>query len=156
MALVPITILQKHLDTTLQLIISLSSTMTADELIMMRVRLTEASIVLGQVLVELEHNDADVNGKSISGAVYLVCGTTLTISPQKMHNPWRLFKTPTLPVITLVITASLTGSLCTVIPPATQPLTPLIGVQLAAPPPEVRPATILLPEVWLAPNVPEM
>ena len=71
MASVPIPLVHRHLETTLQLVISLSSTMTADELIMARLHLTEASIILGQVLVELEHDNTDVNGKSISAPLLL-------------------------------------------------------------------------------------
>jgi len=63
MTSVPISLLRSQLDTTLQLVISLSSAMTADEIIMIRVRLTEASIIMGQSLIALERNNANTNSK---------------------------------------------------------------------------------------------
>jgi len=41
--------------------------MTVDELISVRVRLTEASIVLGHALVELERNNANADSKLMPG-----------------------------------------------------------------------------------------
>lgn len=63
MDLLPIPILQRQVDTTLQLVISLSSMMTTDEVMMVRIRLTEANIILGSMLAE--RNGATPNGKSI-------------------------------------------------------------------------------------------
>ena len=59
----PIPFLQRNLDTTLQLVIALSAAMTAEELVSFRVRLTEASIILGTVLATQE--GVVPNGKSI-------------------------------------------------------------------------------------------
>ena len=60
MALATIPLLQRQLDTTLQLVISLSSTMTTDEIMMVKIRLTEADIIMGRILA-----DRDTNGRLI-------------------------------------------------------------------------------------------
>lgn len=61
MSLPTVPLLQRQLETALQLIISLSPTMTTDEIMMIRIRLTEANIFLGNVLVE--QNGTTPNGK---------------------------------------------------------------------------------------------
>ena len=63
MALAPVPLLQRQLDTTLQLVILLSSNMAADQIHLVRVHLTEASVVLGQILADRERNGVIVNGK---------------------------------------------------------------------------------------------
>jgi len=60
--LVPL--LQRQLETTLQLLLSASSAMTTDEIMMVRIRLTEANLVLGDAVLR-RNNDA-TNGNSIS------------------------------------------------------------------------------------------
>ena len=45
-------LLQQQLDTALQLIISLSSMMTTDEILMIKVRLAEADVLLARMLIE--------------------------------------------------------------------------------------------------------
>lgn len=60
MELPTIPLLQRQLDTTLQLVISLSSTMTTNEIMMVKMRLTEANIIMGRILV-----DRDTNGRLI-------------------------------------------------------------------------------------------
>ena len=64
MALAPLPLLQRQLDTTLQLFILLSSNMTADQIHMVRVHLTEGSVILGYILAERERNGVVINGKS--------------------------------------------------------------------------------------------
>jgi hypothetical protein len=48
----PIPILHQQLNATLQLLVSLSSIMTTDDITLARIRLTEANILLGNVLSE--------------------------------------------------------------------------------------------------------
>lgn len=57
----PIPLIQRQLETTLQLLISLSSTMTTDDILMVRIRLTEADIIMGSILVERDNNAGNGN-----------------------------------------------------------------------------------------------
>jgi len=57
----PIPLIQRQLETTLQLLISLSSTMTTDDILMVRIRLTEADIIMGSILVERDNNAGNIN-----------------------------------------------------------------------------------------------
>lgn len=52
----PIRLVQQQLDTTLQLLVSLSPLMTINDIILVRIRLTEASILMGSILVERENS----------------------------------------------------------------------------------------------------
>lgn len=61
MALPTILILQRQLDATLQLVISLAPTMTTEQILMIRLRLTEANILMGTSVSQ--ENDATPNGK---------------------------------------------------------------------------------------------
>ena len=54
MTSVPASVIHRHLETTLQLLVSLSSTMAIDDILMARIRLTEANIVLGHMVIERE------------------------------------------------------------------------------------------------------
>lgn len=56
-----ISLLQRQLETTLQLIILVSSNMTEEEILIARVCLAEASIILGQILVR--QNEGNIDGK---------------------------------------------------------------------------------------------
>lgn len=60
MSSIPNSLLQIQLETTLQMVMLSSSTMTANQLVDYRVRLTEASVVLGYVLAQ--RNEHDSNG----------------------------------------------------------------------------------------------
>jgi len=55
MSLHTVTLLQRQLDTTLQLLISFSSTMTTDDIVLARIRLAEADVVIGHVLAERDN-----------------------------------------------------------------------------------------------------
>jgi len=61
MNLPPVPLIQRQLETTLQLLISLSSAMTTDDILMVRIRLTEADIIMGSILVERDNNAGDGN-----------------------------------------------------------------------------------------------
>ena len=60
--LVPL--LQRQFDTTLRLLISASHGMTTDEIMLVRIRLAEASLVLGDIIVG--RSDSATNGKPAS------------------------------------------------------------------------------------------
>jgi len=66
--LVPL--LQRQLETTLQLLISASSAMTTDEIMMVRIRLTEANLVLGDTV--LRRNNDTTSGNSISALLLVL------------------------------------------------------------------------------------
>lgn len=57
--LVPL--LQRQLETTLQLLISASSAMTPDDIIFIRIRLNEANLLLREILIERDNNAANGN-----------------------------------------------------------------------------------------------
>lgn len=73
--LVPL--LQRQLETTLQLLISASSTMTINDIMLIRIRLTEANLIMGNIIVE-RGNDA-ASGSSLptlcSALTYLLMFT---------------------------------------------------------------------------------
>lgn len=58
-----IPLLQRQLETTLQLMISASPSMTIDEIMLVRIRLTEATLVMGDIAAERSNNAT--NGKSL-------------------------------------------------------------------------------------------
>ena len=60
MDLAPGNLIYRQLETSLQLFISLSSTMSTGEILMARIRLTEANILLGEMMTQ--RNTAS-NGK---------------------------------------------------------------------------------------------
>ena len=62
MALAPVLLLQRQLDTTLQLFILFSPAMTTDQLMTVRIHLTEASVVLGHVMAERGRDSSEMNG----------------------------------------------------------------------------------------------
>ena len=61
MALPTILILQRQLDATLQLVISLAPTMMTEQILMIRLRLTEANILMGTSVSQ--ENNATPNSK---------------------------------------------------------------------------------------------
>ena len=60
----PIPIVHRQLEATLQLLLSLSPIMTNNDLILIRIRLTEANILLGRILSQRSNSAGD--GNSIS------------------------------------------------------------------------------------------
>jgi hypothetical protein len=56
-----IPLLQRQLDTTLQLVISLATMMTTDDIMLVRIRLTEANILLDSIMAERDNNASDGN-----------------------------------------------------------------------------------------------
>lgn len=54
-----IPLLQRQLETTLQLLLLASSTMTTDEIMLVRMRLTEANFVMGGVVLRRNSNTVD-------------------------------------------------------------------------------------------------
>ena len=70
MAPPPSHLLQQQLDTALQLILSFSSMMTTDEILMVKVRLAEADILLTRVLVERGSTNA---GGELVPTLLLLC-----------------------------------------------------------------------------------
>ena len=52
-------LIRRQLEATLQLLLSLSPMMTADDIILVRVRLTEAEILMGHVLAERDNVSVD-------------------------------------------------------------------------------------------------
>lgn len=99
-------LLQRQLDTTLQLLISLSSMMTAEDIILLRVRLTEADILMGHILIERD------NGMSIHTIVFHLLDFPCQMGPSvvrlSIHHQRRLPKTPAPPAETLGIARLLT------------------------------------------------
>ena len=64
MSLPTVPLLHRQLKTTLQLLISLSSMMSTNDIILVSVRLTEANIIMGQMLAE--RDNTATNGTLIS------------------------------------------------------------------------------------------
>ena len=62
MDLPPIPLLQRQLETTLQLLLSLSSMMTDDDVMLVKIRLTEANLLMTSVLTERSNSTS--NGSS--------------------------------------------------------------------------------------------
>ena len=56
MTSVPVSVLQRQLESTLQLVIVLPPSMTINDILMARVRLTKANIIMGRILVERENS----------------------------------------------------------------------------------------------------
>lgn len=61
MSLPLVPLLQRQLETTLQLLISASPAMSADEIMLVRVRLNEAALVMGSVVVNRSNSTANGN-----------------------------------------------------------------------------------------------
>jgi len=61
MALPLIPLLQRQLETTLQILISVSSEMTNDDIMLFRIRLHEAALIMGDVVVERGNSVANGN-----------------------------------------------------------------------------------------------
>lgn len=64
MSLPTVPLLHRQLETTLQLLILLSSMMSTNDIILVSVRLTEANIIMGQTLAE--RDNTATNGTLIS------------------------------------------------------------------------------------------
>jgi len=52
MASPPASLIHENLESALRLVVASAPTMTVDEILMVRIRLTEADIIMGQLLVE--------------------------------------------------------------------------------------------------------
>jgi hypothetical protein len=61
MSLPLIPLLQKQLETTLQLLISASPVMTADEIMLVRIRLNEAALATGNLVIDRSDNTTNGN-----------------------------------------------------------------------------------------------
>ena len=64
MALPLVPLLQRQLDTTLWLLISASQGMTMDKIMLVRIRLTEAALIMGDIIAG--QSDSATNGKPAS------------------------------------------------------------------------------------------
>jgi len=146
MALPLIPLLQRQLETTLQVLISVSSEMTNDDIMLLRIRLHEAALIMGDIVVERSNSAANGNSMPTSKSTILML---LQTSPTLcLIVPQRL-KMSTLSPETLV------GTMC--LPPTTPQVVvslviPVVGESVALSPGAV-PVLILLSEVYLARGV---